>query len=222
MGLSSPIPPWLSALPAQLVVTAANNGVLQLVTSGVATPANAFWSGTKGGSGGTTASQWTGNNGAQGNFTTTLDGATSVSSLPGSTTAVTFSNAGSTNLTNTLGASFDIGSLTFLGSPTHNGAVTINADGSTLTLESGGLTMNSGAGAVAIGTPVALNATQTWANASSSNLTVSGVIGDGTNGAAGLTINNTSSGSTILQGVNTYSGGTTLMAGTLTMGNVSA
>ncbi len=55
--------------------------------------------------------------------------------------------------------------------------------------------------------------------ATGANLTYSGVIG---NGAAGMTLTKNGAGTQILSGNNSYSGGTTLNAGTLGVGNSSA
>jgi len=178
-----------------------------LETSGAAAPASAYWQGSMG-------SMWSSNSGGNGNFTTTLNGATYVNALPGSTTNVYFANTGATNLTNTLGQSMDIGSLTFLSG---TGAVTVNADGNTLTLESGGLTIQNGAGAVSIAAAMGVNGTQTWANNSSNNLTVSGNIG----GGGSININGSGSGLTIFSGNNGYSGGTTITSGTLQLGSAT-
>jgi autotransporter-associated beta strand protein len=117
---------------------------VQLVTSGAAAPGTAYWSGTAG-------AMWSGTNAGGGNFTTDAAGTTQVQAYPGSTTAVIFAASNATNFTETLGAGFDIGSLTFSGA----NAVTINSDGNTLTVESGGLTVQSGAGAVSIGANIA-------------------------------------------------------------------
>jgi autotransporter-associated beta strand protein len=185
---------------------------LSLVTTGAAAPLTAYWSGKQG-------TTWTANNGTIGNFTTDLGGTNFVQSYPGSSTPVYFSGTGATNLTNTLGNNFDIASLTFLGSSGNNGAVTIGADGHTLTLEAAGLTVQSGAGADTINANVALDVSQTWANQSASNLTVGGVISD--SGSSTLTINNSSTGYTTLSGANTYAGGTVLAGGITYINNTT-
>ena len=80
----------------------------------------------------------------------------------------------------TLDGNFSINSLTF----TSSGAVGIAAGTpatSTLTI-AGGLQRQPGAGPVTISAPLAIAASQTWTNNSSSSLTVSGSVanGDGT------------------------------------------
>jgi len=149
---------------------------------------------------------------------------------PGTSTVVTFSD--STPVVNatstTLGASMSIQGIVVNDS---NG-VGLNADGNTLTVGTGGITVNSGAGAVSLATPLTLSGTQSWTNNSSSNaLSVSGAVTNGgytltttgtinisgpIAGTGGLTV---SGGAAMLTGANTYSGGTQVTAGTLQIGN---
>ena len=72
--------------------------------------------------------------------------------------------------------------------------IALNADGNTLTIGTGGITVNNTAGnpSVSIATPVALNGTQTWTNNSTNALTVSGII----SGSSALTT--TGSGTIVL------------------------
>jgi autotransporter-associated beta strand protein len=70
-----------------------------------------------------------------------------------------------------------------------------------------------------ISAPVLLNSSLDITNASSAALTISGVISNGSNGAAAITHNGT--GPLTLTGANTYSGGTTLSSGTLRAGGSS-
>jgi fibronectin-binding autotransporter adhesin len=110
--------------------------------------------------------------------------------------------------------------------------------GSTLSIGAGGITINSGAAFTISGSKLTLSLTaaQSWIN-NSSNLfsisvpvtnganlltiggtgdtTISGVIG---NGSGGLT--KSGSGTLTLSGANTYTGATTISAGTLSAGNV--
>jgi len=200
-GFTLADPTIILGLSASLNVTSTS---LQLVATSQGAPANAYWSGSMG-------SSWTSYTGSGGNFTTTLNGASYVQAEPNASTNVYFADSGATNLTNTLGTNISVSSLTFLGSNTS--AVTINPDGNTLTIEGGGLTVQSGAGAVTIASGVSLGAAETWSNASANNLTINGAI----SGASGntLTVDNTSTGLTILSGINSFSGGTILSAGTL-------
>jgi len=119
------------------------------------------------------------------------------------------------NATNsTLGANMTVKSLTI--ADTTNG-MSLNGDGSTLTItpasSSAGITVNSGVPASSIGANVALGAAQTWTNNSTNNLTVSGIV----SGAFALTKAGT--GTVTLSGPNTYTGTTTVSAGTLALGN---
>jgi fibronectin-binding autotransporter adhesin len=111
-----------------------------------------------------------------------------------------------------------------------------------LTLGTGGITINSGAGAVTIGNAtdpatITLGGVETWANNASTlltvvnavtngsnnlnitggNTTVSGVIG---NGSGSVTYNGT--GTLTLSGANTFTGGLTIQAGTVTAATSAA
>jgi autotransporter-associated beta strand protein len=178
---------------------------VQLVTTGASAPSVAYWSGVKG-------TTWTSNDGTGGNFTTNANGTGFVGAYPSSFTDVIFAangNGAPTNLSNTLGQNFEINSLTFAGS---TAAVTISG-ANKLTLDSG-ITLESGNGGASLSmTTLALGNYQTWTNASNHDLTVSAAV----TGTSGLSIENTGAGVTILSGINTYSGGTTLINGTLRM-----
>jgi fibronectin-binding autotransporter adhesin len=125
--------------------------------------------------------------------------------------------------------------------------LTINAlaDGNGNTA-SNGISVNSGSGPFTINIPVVLGGNgvnQTWTNASGSTFTVtntisgnaggqtlslvstgagntliSGTIIDG-GGSVGVTVNDSGSGMTVFTGTNTYSGTTTISAGTLELGD---
>ena len=113
-----------------------------------------------------------------------------------------------------------------------------NGTGGPLTLGTGGITVNTGAGADTIAANVTLNGAQSWANSSSSLLTVSGnvsnsanlltIAGSGNtsisgvigNGSGGLTMNST--GTLTLSGTNTYTGATTINAGTISINSTAA
>jgi fibronectin-binding autotransporter adhesin len=162
---------------------------IQLVTTGATAPATAFWSGANG-------TSWSSNSGGNGNFTSDSAGTTFLQSLPGASTDVSFYGTGATNLTNTLGTGLHIKSLTFLATipntATPTSPVTINGDGNTLTVDTGGLTVQNGAGAVTIG----------------ANIAGPGALAN--------------AGTLTLAGTNSYAGGTTLTAGTLTLGSTTA
>jgi autotransporter-associated beta strand protein len=150
-----------------LTVTA---NAVQLVTTGAAAPASAYWSGSKG-------SSWTSNSAGQGNFTTTAAGGTFVASLPGSSTNVFFSNNSASNLANTLGGNFSINSLTFRGT-----SAAANIGGANqLSLQSGGITVESGNGGATLGmATLALGEDQTWANNSANPLVVTAAVNGAT------------------------------------------
>ena len=152
-----------------------------------ATPLYAFWNGS-------TSSLWTNPN----NFVTTYGGATAPATYPGGGNSnVFFTTSGTvSNLSNSLGQSISLNSLSFTSS---SGAVTINNTGGfTLGLNATssfmdqnsvnygpgiGLVVQSGASADTIQTNVLLGASQAWEiDSSAANaLTVSGNISDGGN-----------------------------------------
>ncbi len=142
---------------------------LQLITSG-SNPISAYWLGTTGGSGGTTASQWAGNNGTLGNFAANPDGTGQLQAYPAAGTDVYFaasvSGGPAGNLSNTSSASFDIKGLTFLATDAGSntiGAVSIGG-GNTLTIEGDGLT-NANTNGVTLGmTTIVPNVSQAWTN----------------------------------------------------------
>jgi autotransporter-associated beta strand protein len=118
----------------------------------------------------------------------------------------------------TLDASQWANSLTF--NNTGTTALTGGGTSQTLTLGTGGITVNTGAGAVTIGSAtagqqvnIALTATDTWNIVTS--LTANNVI------SGGFGINKTGAGTLVLNGVNTYSGDTTI-TGFLLANNNSA
>ncbi len=149
------------------------------------------------------------------------------------------------NLATTLDASYTINSLTFTN--IGGGAVSIGngtAGPWTLTINGGGIAMNSGAAAATISAAVALGASQIWTNSSSALLSVTGgITGSGTQlltlnaasagnisltggissgGTLGLTVSSSGSGLVILGGTNIYSGATSLNGGTLSAGAAGA
>jgi fibronectin-binding autotransporter adhesin len=133
----------------------------------------------------------------------------------------------------TLASGTTIGSLTF---NSFSGTYTIGTAGQTITLNNG-ITMNSGAGAATILSPVTLGAAQSWLNNSSSlltigtgaitnaghlltvggsgNTTISSVLG----GTGGLTKQD--GGILTLSGANTFSGQLTVANGTLAIASIN-
>jgi autotransporter-associated beta strand protein len=121
----------------------------------------------------------------------------------------------------------------------------LTLSGTALTLGDGGIVKFANSGTATISSPLKLGASQSWANNSSSLLTVSGAVtntGDtspftltlngsgvggttisgvisngGTTGTTGLTIN-TTGGTTALTATNTYTGATKIESGTLQIG----
>jgi len=133
----------------------------------------------------------------------------------------------------TLASPTTIGSLTF---NSFSGTYTIGTNTSTITLNNG-ITMNSGAGAATILSPITLGGAQSWINNDDSlltigtgavsnagflltvggtgNTTVSSVI----SGAGGLT--KTGTGLLTLSGVNTFAGQLTVQNGTLSINTIN-
>lgn len=112
--------------------------------------------------------------------------------------------AGSTQTTPTNNISgLTVGSITF-----NSGAAAFTVGGTSITLNAGGIT-NSSSNLQTVSLPIALGATATI-NAASANITMSGAISGTGNG-----ITKTGANTLILSGANTYSGLTTVSAGTL-------
>jgi fibronectin-binding autotransporter adhesin len=200
------------------------------VSAGAIAPKTAYWIGDTGG--GTAASSWATLDGTtfNGNFTFDAAGTANTYAVPVSGTNVTLTANTATNLATTLDQAFTINSLTFSGTGTSNTAGSSIAPGtggtsSTLTINAAavngntagtGITVASGSGVNAISANVILGASQTWTNNSANALVVSGNVSDGspTNGYA---LTKAGTGPLTLSGNNTYSGGTTLSAGTLNL-----
>ncbi len=142
--------------------------------------------------------------------------------------------AGTTQTTNDMDGAFQIKSLLFRGDA---GAFTINSStGDTLTIGGGGV-LNESTNAQTLNVPVYLSAGQTW-NAQSGNLlitgatvtnntytltvdgahdtTISAAIGNGSGG-----ITKVGSGLLTLSGTNTFTGGVSINAGTVSVGSDS-
>ena len=188
-----------------------------------ADPATAYWKGN-------VSSIWNGfkdGNLNTTNWTSDVAGATSTNQSPGPTTNVLFSVAGGgANLATTLGANATINSLTFTADAGTSKPVSIG--GNTLTLNAGtaggnpagnGLTVNASSGAHTINSNVALGASQTWtvANDPANPLTVNGPISGSTFGLA-----KSGTGTLVLGGSNTFTGGLTINNGVVRLNNAGA
>ncbi|MGC4003173.1 MAG: autotransporter-associated beta strand repeat-containing protein [Pirellulales bacterium] len=164
-----------------------------------------------------TAYYWGTTNGTwqvAGNWTTDPTGSTIVGSgIPAQTDTVIFNGSAIFgNETISLNAATSVLGMTFA----NTGTTVLKSDTTTariLTIGTGGITINSGAGAVTIGdatngTTITLGGTQTWTNNSANTLTIANAVTMGTNP---LTIDGT--GTTTINGVigGTVASGTTAL-----------
>jgi autotransporter-associated beta strand protein len=192
---------------------------LVLTVAGAPYPTTAYWTGAGSATGGDSANNW-GYGSAlstpQSNWSNNSSGTSDALQVPGGgITNVIFTAANATSnsgvLTAQLDSNYSIASLTFDTSiaTTPISSVTINTNGNTLTLGSGGLTVNStdtsGTTITGTGTGILINAiTESWENNSN---TVGLNVSTGINGTAvgassiyTLTINGTGTGGVILSG----------------------
>ena len=143
-------------------------------------------------------------------------------------------SSNTTALATTLGSNTTVRSLNFAGGAT--GPVSVGGS-STLSIGSGGVTVQQGTGAHTVATDIALTADQTWGNVSANPLTISGRVSGSNNltivgsyslytGASSSSIAaqtvNGAGGGIVLTGANTYTGATTISSGTLQIGNGGA
>ena len=154
------------------------------------------------------------------NWRTTVAGGVPTGVSPSSITNVFFvtTTPGAMNLTTSLGADTTIISLTF----TNDATSPVSIGGNTLTLNAGagnGISVAANSAAHTISSNVALGASQTWTvnNAPANALTVSGVVSDG---GSGYALTKVGTGTLILSGANTYTGVTTITAGTLSVATI--
>jgi autotransporter-associated beta strand protein len=167
-------------------------------------PGTAFWDNH-------VSTVWNGHTGFVYNWDTDLSSSINASNFPGIPTAVTFAASGANNFNTTLGADFTINSLTFA---TPNPVTIGGANALTI---NGNVAVNSGAGTntISVGS-VVLGVSQTWTVTDAANQLIvsSPVIG------TGKTLELSGPGSFVMNGTNSYTGGTTIdNAGTLYITN---
>ncbi|MEQ1859283.1 MAG: autotransporter-associated beta strand repeat-containing protein [Chthoniobacteraceae bacterium] len=226
----------LGGMNLTLGVSGGNTLTLTLSAPG---PATAYWKGDQ-------DAFWNTMNAGNSNFDTTQSGGVDTGAVPDATSDVIFAADGATNLDTTLGGDQSVKSLTIATAS----AVGIGGANTFTIVSSGGITMNSGAGALTISAnAVTLGASQAWTNNSSNPVTVSsaingnaapaatrtltfagsgagainitGAIGDGAIGGNVAILVNKSGGSVTFSAQNTFTGGTTVTAGTLVLGHAT-
>jgi fibronectin-binding autotransporter adhesin len=190
------------------ILTLLNSGTAEQlnVVSGASTD---YWSGSINNAwntgSGTTATNWTSDRAG-----------TIPASVPNSNTNVIFTIAGGgQNLNTVLGQDLTIASLTFTSDATQS--VTIGGPNN-LTINAGGISINSGSGSHTISTnSLLLGATQTWTNLSGNNFYVSAPI----NGSSSnLTFSGTSP--FVLTGTNSYAATNISAGASVQVGNAGA
>jgi autotransporter-associated beta strand protein len=188
----------------------ATSGQIDASITGATAISNAYWTGGLSGA----SNVWAASNGSTTSNWVTSIGGSSQALVPGSGANVFISDTGNiaTAPTSTvLGANMSIAGLTI--QDTVNGLGLV-ADGNTLTIGAGGITMNSSVPASTIGANVSLGTSQTWTNNSTSPLIISGAV----SGPGSLT----TAGTIVLGGANSYTGTTTVSSGVLELTNATA
>ncbi len=149
--------------------------------------------------------------GTKGNWTTDSGGTITTPLVPGATTTVKFYSSSEKSSTIVLGADMTVYSLV----SDLKMAVTINADGHSLTILGGGINYGATPRAVTINADVILGANQAWNSFASNPIRVDGVI----SGPYKITQGGTGSSSITLTAANTFSGGLQNNKGMLTLKN---
>jgi autotransporter-associated beta strand protein len=194
-------------------LSTATTGSILSVTVGTATASAAtaaVW-------GGTTSTNWT----DAGNWYTDATSGTPAGAAPGLGSNVTFytTTPAAANLSTTLGADFEINSLTFPGTATT--PVTIAGSTNALTIDAGTANGNAAGNGISqlaaathtISARVGIGAAQTWTVAAGGGLTVSGLVFDT---GPGYTLTKAGAGTlTLSNNANTFSGDINVTAGVL-------
>jgi autotransporter-associated beta strand protein len=168
-------------------------------------PSTAYWKGNLG-------NNWSTISGGFANWTSDAGGATPTSLPPGSPSTVVFAATGAANFNTVLGANFEINNLTL--STANN--VTIGGATNSLSIISGLTNASTALNNTINVSNVILAARQTWENDSANALTVSSLIND----AGGSALTTAGAGTIVLTSTNnSYSGGTTISAGMLQLGD---
>lgn len=146
-------------------------------------------------------------------------GASTTANMPGYNGNVVFAATTPANLNTTLGQDFEINSLTVnsgVAATTIAGhSLTIDATSTNSHTSGDGITVNNSAGTT-ISSKVGLGTNQTWTVTSGAALTVSGAVSDF---GYGYSIAKLGIGTLALNGANTFSGGLSIKAGTVNLGN---
>jgi len=177
-----------------------------------------YWQGDVNGSWSTTGNT---------NWASDLAGTTDNGSVPIATDTLVFSttNASGPTISTTLDGNFTVDSLQFTANPSGVTSVAIDQGSSgTLTLapvsSNNGISVATNAGAISIGAPLTVGATQTWevlgGGANGSSLSIGGAV------AFNFGVTKTGAGTLTLSGSNTGAGGISLVAGSLVLANDGA
>ena len=181
-----------------------SDGSHLFLTVALNAPASAYWDNRVG-------TAWNGHSGANYNWDTDQSSGLNVATYPAASSDVFFAAGGASSFATTLGADFILKSLTF------NVANNVTIAGANTLQLNGALTVNSGAGSNTISAgSLVLGVDQTITVADSGNtLTISSPI----SGGHALAVSG--AGTVALSGSSTYTGNTTINAGTLALNNAT-